>query len=352
MFHLITQCAYAQDPAFAQFFSSPMTVNPALTANINEKWRLVSNYRNQWSGTGDPYTTATISMDSKLFQDVAGNYVDENTRVGIGGMMMMDRSVGGALKSNYASLNMTANIRLMKKEGYEANGARIRHIDKAGNEEVAEQRLGVGLGLSYGNRRLDYSKLSFGEQFNGTTFDTNLPSGEAALTQMKGYMSVNAGLLYSFRQNYTQVDIGAAGYHLNQPNQTFVGDPNQQLARRYVAHANLETMLSNSLLFNFNGIYQNQAGASYFSVGGAFGYYIPSYNNENDLVINAGAWYWAENAIIPYFGVSYGTFQLGLSYDITTSKLNEAARRSNTFEFSLVLRGSGSRSGVIPAPWK
>lgn len=349
---LLTSLSRAQDPAYAQFFSSPLTINPALTANINEKWRMVTNYRNQWSGTGDPYTTATVSMDSKLFQDVTGNYVDENTRVGIGGMMMMDRSVGGALKSNYASLNMTANIRLVKKEGYEANGARIRHIDKAGNDEIAEQRLGVGLGISYGHRRLDYSKLSFGEQFNGTTFDTNLPSGETALSQMKGFMSASAGLLYTYRKNYTQADIGVAGYHLNKPMQTFVNDKNQQLARRYVVHANLETLLGNSILFAANGIYQSQAGASYFSVGGTFGYIVPSYNDQENFIFNAGAWYWAENAIIPYVGISYGSFQLGLTYDITTSKLNEAARRSNTFEFSLVLRGMGRRSGVIPAPWK
>ena len=142
---LVITNSHAQDPSFSQFFSSPLTINPALTANINGKWRVISNYRNQWSGPGKPFSTGTISYDSKIFQDVAGNFVDENTRVGIGGMMMYDESTGGALKSNYASLNATANIRLMKKEGYEQNGARIRHIDKANNDEVAEQRLGVGL---------------------------------------------------------------------------------------------------------------------------------------------------------------------------------------------------------------
>jgi type IX secretion system PorP/SprF family membrane protein len=343
---------HAQDPAFSQFFSSPLTINPALTANINEKWRVISNYRNQWSGPSNPYSTGTISFDSKIFQDVTGNYVDENTRVGIGGMMMYDESMGGALKSNYVSLNLTGNIRLMKKEGYEVNGARIRHMGKAGNDEGGEQRLGVGLGISYGNRQLDMNKLSFGEQFNGSSFDTNLPSGETALSQMKPYLSANAGILYSFRKNYTQVDMGVSAFHVNKPGQTFVRDENQRLARRYVAHANLESFLTDQLILNANGVYQNQAGASYFSVGGALGYYMPGYDDGSDMVFNAGLWYWSNNAVIPYVGFSYGKFQLGFTYDITTSTLNEAARRANTFELCLVLRGSGQTSGVIPSPWK
>src|SRR4030095_6911454 len=39
---------HAQDPSFSQFFSSPLNINPALTANINADWRLISNYRDQW----------------------------------------------------------------------------------------------------------------------------------------------------------------------------------------------------------------------------------------------------------------------------------------------------------------
>jgi len=349
---LAMQSSYAQDPSFSQFFSSPLNINPALTANINEKWRVISNYRNQWSGPANPYSTGTISYDSKLFQDVAGNYVDENTRVGIGAMMMYDQSAGGALKSNYASVNATANIRLVKKEGYEQNGGRIRHIDKAGNDEIAEQRLGVGLGLIYGNRRLDLSKLDFGEQFNGVGFDTNLPSGETALSQMKPYISASAGLIYTYRQNYTHIDLGVSAFHINTPTQTFVKDEKQTLARRYVAHANLETFLTSNIILNANGVYQSQAAASYFSVGGALGYYIPGYDEGKDVTINAGLWYWSNNAMIPYLGFSYGKFQVGLTYDITTSTLNEAAKRANTFELCLVLRGVGRSSGVIPSPWK
>jgi hypothetical protein len=57
--------------------------------------------------------------------------------------------------------------------------------------------------------------------------------------------------------------------------------------------------------------------------------------------------------VIPYVGLTYGNFQSGLTYDMTISKLNEAARRSNTFELCFILRGGSTKNnGVIPSPWK
>lgn len=341
----------AQDPSFSQFFSSPLNINPALTANINGKFRVISNYRNQWIGPANPYTTGTISVDSKIFQNHAGNYVDENTRVGIGGMMMYDQSMAGALKSNYASFNVSGNIRLMKYDGYEMKGSRIRHNNKASNDEAPEQRLGLGLGIIYGNKQLDQTKLTFEEQFIGNGFDTNLPTGEAALSNMKPYFSTSAGLTYTFSSGNTNFDLGIAAFHINKPKQSFLSDENQVLARRYVIHSNFETILSDVLLLNTNGIYQNQAGASYFSVGGALGYYLPNY--DKDIIINAGLWYWSNNAIVPYFGFNYENFQIGLTYDITTSDLKKAPKGAQTFELSLIYRSKGnSNKGVIPSPWK
>ncbi len=138
--------ANAQDPSFSQFFSSPLNVNPALTGSINGKWRVISNYRTQWIGPSYPYQTGTISADSKIFQNVPGNFVDENTRVGVGGMFMYDQAMSGVLKSNYASFNVSGNIRLADRPGYEGGAGRVRHNSKIKMDEGnIEQRLGLGL---------------------------------------------------------------------------------------------------------------------------------------------------------------------------------------------------------------
>lgn len=330
----------AQDPSFSQFFSSPLNVNPALTGNINGKWRVISNLRRQWTGPASPYTTGTISAEDKIFQNSPDNYDDNNTRIAIGGMMMYDEAMTGALKSNYASFNVSGNVRLGSGNDY------ARNI----SEEV-EHRLGVGLGIIYGNKRLDQSKLNFADQFTGSGFDTNLPTGESALSNMKPYLSASAGILYSYNSTNTIVDLGVAAFHFNKPKQTFLSDPNQFLATRYVVHANFETFLSEMVFLNSNGTYQYQSGASYFSIGGALGYYVLT-SDEKDMIINAGLWYWSNNAVSPYLGFSYGNYQIGLTYDITISKLTQGSRKAPTFELCLVLRGGSKPDGVIPSPWK
>ena len=325
----VINVAKAQDPSFSQFFSSPLNVNPALTANINADWRLISNLRDQWIGPASPYITGTISFDLKMIQNKMPN-VTEGNYMGIGGMMMFDHSMNGIVKCNYGSLNLSYSIKLTETDYY-------------------TEKLGIGIGATYCNRRIDFGRLDFNEQFTGFGFNRNLPAGESALSNMKAYVSNNAGITYSAKTEKTNFDLGIAAYHLNKPKQTFLKDEKQFLPARKVVHANFEMTLDDQWIFYSNGIYQSQGKAEYFSVGAAMGYYL---GDDNQTLVTGGLWYWSKNAVIPYFGFAFKNFQLGVSYDITTSKLNQAAQKPSTWELSMILRGEKRFSGIIPCPWK
>lgn len=330
---LCVTALHAQDPSFAQFFSSPLNINPALTANINSDWRLITNIRDQWIGPASPYMTGTISYDTKMFQNKS-SYAPENSNyLGIGGMLMYDKTMGGIQKSTYASLNLSYSVKLSEDDYHNT------------------KKLSVGFGGIYGNKHIDFTKLDFQNQFTGTGFDTNLPSGETALSNMKPYASISAGLVYSASSEHSNFDIGVAGFHFNKPKQSYMEDEHQFLAIRKVAHANFETIVNEKVVFNANAIYQNQARANYFSVGGSLGYHIDD-DEEEGTMVNGGLWYWSKNAIIPYIGLVYKYLQVGFSYDITISKLAQAAKKPSTFEVSIILRGSRRSSGAIPCPWK
>jgi len=319
----------AQDPNFAQFFSSPLNINPGLTANINADWRAISNYRSQWIGPASPYVTGTMSFDTKVMQHKTPDDI-ENNFIGVGGMLMFDHAMSGVVRSTYGSLNLAYNIKISETDSY-------------------RERLALGFGAIYGHRRIDYSRVNFEEQFNGFGFNTNLPTGESSLSNMKPYFSSSAGITYTATTEKTNFDIGVAAFHLNKPKQTFLKDENQFLAMRKVAHTNFEMFVNQRTVINANAIYQYQKKASYFSVGGAVGYYV---SDDAESLITAGLWYWSKNALIPYVGLAYKKFQVGVSYDLTISKLNDAARRPNSWELSLILRGVRKPSGVIPCPWK
>lgn len=324
------QTGRGQDPSFSQFFSSPLNINPALTANTNADWRVVANFRDQWIGPASPYVTGTVSFDTKILQNKMVNVPEKDNYLGIGAMLLYDNAMSGVVKSTYASANMSYSVKL-------AESGETTH------------RLGIGFGAIYGRRYIDFTGVDFEEQFTGSGFNKNLPTGETALSNMKPYLSASTGLLYSYRNENNNLDIGASAFHLNTPKQTFLGDENQRLAMRKVAHANFETFLNNRVVLSTNAIYQSQQESDYFSIGGALGYYL---DDEDETLINAGVWYWSANAIVPYVGLTYQNIQYGLSYDITISRLNQAARRPNTAEFSIIFRGKKKASGSIPCPWR
>ena len=59
----------AQDPHFSQFFSSPLTLNPAFTGKFFGTYRVAGNYRNQWPTINNAFTSATASVDFQVMQN-------------------------------------------------------------------------------------------------------------------------------------------------------------------------------------------------------------------------------------------------------------------------------------------
>ena len=195
-FFIAASAVHGQDPHFSQFFMAPQLLNPATSGTGSGDWRIMSNYRQQWGNAGTPFNTFSFSGDAKLKGKEAGQNI-----LGANLTMMADQSMDGAFKSVYAS-------------------GGLAYHQQMGDHH----RLGVGLQTTYGSRRLDYSRLTFGEQFTSGGFNISLPTGETALSGMKPYFSVSAGLLYSYSSEFLNADLGVAGFHLNKTMQTFIND--------------------------------------------------------------------------------------------------------------------------------
>src|SRR5215471_19039498 len=71
LFLIFLPCATfvrAQDPHFSQFFSSPLTLNPAFTGKFDGNVRVAGNYRDQWPTINQAYRTATVSVDFPIMK--------------------------------------------------------------------------------------------------------------------------------------------------------------------------------------------------------------------------------------------------------------------------------------------
>ena len=90
----VTFFAKAQDPHFSQFFSSPLTLNPALTGKFDGTLRVAGNYRNQWPAFNNVYTTSTLSVDFAILK----KRLPEFDTWGVGILALTDRRVAEFLQ--------------------------------------------------------------------------------------------------------------------------------------------------------------------------------------------------------------------------------------------------------------
>src|SRR3982750_1181630 len=100
-FIMLAVHSIAQDPHFSQFFSSPMTLNPAFTGKFNGEVRAAANYRNQWPTINRAYETGTLSVDFPILS----NHIPSTDTWGVGLMGYTDKSAAGAVAFNYFSLS-------------------------------------------------------------------------------------------------------------------------------------------------------------------------------------------------------------------------------------------------------
>ncbi|MBA2761928.1 MAG: PorP/SprF family type IX secretion system membrane protein, partial [Segetibacter sp.] len=163
--------ASAQDLHFSQYFNSPLLVNPANTGFIPDgDYRLGINYRNQWASiTNNPYKTMSAFGDAQLFGDRF-----ENGWVGVGGALLRDVAGSGNLTSTRAF-------------------GSVAYHQALGLASL----LSAGFNVGWVNKRVDFAKLTFDNQWNGKFFDLAAPSGEAFSINQINYFSLQAGLNYA-----------------------------------------------------------------------------------------------------------------------------------------------------------
>src|SRR6185312_16100437 len=142
--------AKAQDLHFSQFFNNPLLTNPANTGFIPDAdYRLGASYRNQYSNImAVPYKTMSVFGDAQVFRNRI-----ETGWLGLGAVILRDVAGSGSLTSTKAY-------------------ASIAYHQELGLSSL----ITAGFNVGWANKRIDESKLTFPDQFDGKFFDGNQPS--------------------------------------------------------------------------------------------------------------------------------------------------------------------------------
>ena len=327
----ITKNTEAQDPQFSQFFASPLTLNPALTGKFNGDVRVAGNYRNQWPTINDAFITSTISVDMPLLQ----KRLPENNTWGVGIMGMTDQTAGGALNSNYFSLSTAYHI----------------SVDQDGYHQI-----GVGFQGTYASKILDGTKLHFEDQLDQQGGWT-LPSSESIAGHQVSlnYFDMNVGLLYNgTTTGANNFYFGTSLYHINSPKESFLGNDQYTLHPRLTVHGGASMPVNTDGYVHFSALYSRQDNATNIVLGGAYSINVNNNDIESPTNVYFGSWLRFNNvtdALIPYIGLDYGSFTMGLSYDINISALKTASQSQGGIEISLVyIKKSTNGKKPIPCP--
>ncbi len=303
-----------QDLHFSQFYFAPLQLNPALTGVFKEDIRFTANYRRQWKSVPVDYLTFSGVVDGKITKLSFPNGF-------FSGGLVFNHDIAGDGNLTYSNISATASY----------------------TQKLTEQQLlTAGLLIGGGQRRIDLSQLTFGNQFNGDLFIGTAPTRENLDQTSIQYLDFGVGLNWHLQEEAQKYwgDLGIGVFHLNQPDVGFYNQTKTELPRRYSIYGNIGFAINEKLGLEFNGYFQKQNTYTESVAGTGVKYQLTD-TRGRELSLRFGVSYrfvGARDALIPNIAVAYNAWLLGFSYDFNQSDFDLATNGRGGPELALQYR--------------
>ena len=317
----ITSEVKAQDAHFSQFYYSPLTLNPALAGGFDGNIRALVNYKDQWRNISTPYKTFAFSYDMSFFRKPSSSGF-----LGVGISVISDKAGGTQLGLNQVNLSLAYHVQLS-----------------------TYNTVAAGIQGGLGQQSIDFDKIKWGNQFNGSIYDSSLPSLEPSYTNSKSYPDFAAGLQWSFSKgpmyatanNQMNFNAGISFFHVSQPNMSFY-------TTSFVDKLPIKMVLHGSSLIGFKNsktsiipsfVYMQQGTLKNIVLGTSFRYQLmdPSKytGNVKGAAVSLGCHYRIGDAVIPNLQLEIAQYAVGISYDVNISGLSTVTSGKGGLEVSL-----------------
>ena len=318
---VLSQVSFGQQSLYSQYFSTPLSLNPALTGHFNGTIRFSSNSRSQWGEDGNPFKSITASVEKRLLAN------STKGKFGVGLLFSSDNSNLDAYSVKKAALSAAYNILL----------------DKEGTIE-----LGAGFQGQFNQRRINPFVLTFESQFGNGGFNTSIATPEMAKAAAMNYLSLNAGVLLNIKSlEGRQLYFGLAAYNTNQAKTSFLDAAFIEPVRWNIQSGGRIPIDTRGSL-HFSSIISLQQEASEILLGMVGSFNLDEESEGKKLLL--GSWIRLKDALVPYVGINWNGIQVALSYDITTSSIKTKANNRSSIELSLGYQLWKHDKGEIPCP--
>lgn len=311
LFAVVAAGLQAQDLHFSQFYEAPLLRNPALAGLFEGDVRVQMVYRNQWASVTNPYQTGSLNGEYKLPVGKGDDFVTAGLQV------LWDRAGTVALTTT----NLLPAVNYHKSLSADKN----RYLS-----------LGFMGGLV--SRRIDRSKVTTNNQYDGFGYNGSLPDGETFASNYSYFdagvgMSYNASIGDNKNNNFF---VGIAYHHFNKPVNSFY--QRLQHLPKWVASGGVRTSMGEMAYITINGDVSVQGQFREYIGGAMYSRKIGDFEVP-DYIVHLGAYLRWNDAIIPVVKLDYKPFSLGFSYDMNISQLRTASQGRGGFELSLSYAG-------------
>ena len=327
---------YSQDAVFTRFNSNPLYTSAALTGAFNGKYRVGTSIRRQWINIvdGSLYSTKTVFAD-KRFNFIKNDYLSL-------GILFWDDLAG----SNQIKLGSASGL-------LSISYAKHLYQNKYNGQN---QYLVFGIQFGYGKRYFSNGDYLFGIQFDKNTQAVNpdIPNSEPLLNS-RLYPDINSGLMYYISNRQNSFYIGANIKHINKANISLLKTSDFRLYRLYFGIIGGEITLNKNISMLPSAIFNLQGPHTLLVIGSSIRY---RYFNENNA-FRIGVWAKLPNSLNGILlseislatGFEYNHYEIGISYDITVSKLINITGHRGAFELTFIYKwGSNPRNTPINCP--
>ncbi len=310
----------AQDIHFSQFFETPLLRNPSLAGIFNGDVRAQAVYRNQWGSVTVPYKTGSFNVEYKNPIGRGDDYLTTGLQV------VYDK----AGSTNFTTTNVLPAINYHKSMG----------SDKS-------SYLSLGFMGGVVQRRIDRSKMTTNNHYDGNGYNPGLADGEAFVNTNYSYLDGSVGMSFNSalradnpEDNYF---VGVAYHHFNRPKNSFYQRPEIELMPKWVFSGGLRFTVNETSYLTLQAD-RTMQGASNETLGGAL-YSIKmgeDYAHPTYTVHFGGFLRW-QDAFIPVVKLDYDPFAVAISYDINVSELKTASQGYGGVELSVTYTGFFNR---------
>lgn len=311
---------FSQHVYYSQYQLTPLLNNPALIS-MSDYLKVDLGYRNQFGGSLSNFGTPLFSASMPIMKDITP---DESKRIGVGGIQILNDRMGknGLVSTNGVSIAYAQNIQLAKG-----------------------QYLALGIQPGIYQRRLDYGKLTSGNQYDAYNgiYNSSLPLLENVTgNERRTFATVNAGVVFyqedgNGGQKYY---ISAGANNISRPNislndKTFQNPINWNLIASFRAWEDYQFELQPTVrMIQLRNVNQTNIGSYLY-------YKINNPANKgfvNDGKLGLGLWYSVNNAVIAALEYQQPDYTIGISYDFIASKLSQAPGRNGAPEIMVGFR--------------